>query len=395
MGDERAPVRFAWRLARRGDDFEVARAVGVGLDVEDVAVIHRLVAQAQPARRDQQRRRGRIVEIDDARLRRVVAVHGNDRSAGEPRRRDRDEPGGIGLLENDGVLALRGAEAMQHHPPGAMVFVLRDVEKGARIARPHGVAGGVLDAVGQVGARGDVAHADRIHLGALVVGAPGEFPVIGRMARAREVEERFRVGALVAVEQHRFLAARARPAAEDALLAAVAEARIIGPGAVRLGNLAVVLLQPRAHLAHELALKRAGRPENLVGVGVLRLEQRANVGRQRFRVAQHLAPVVGANPGVVVAPGDAVGAAFVRSLFSPGRRLLAARLGVGHGSRAPIWLESYCHGRGGKGRRVGRGRDGWRQAPRGGARTGRRIAAVASLEPAAGTGHGGHDSVDS
>ncbi len=42
-----------------------------------------------------------------------------------------------------------GAEAMQHHPPGAMVLVLRDIEKGAEIARPHGFAGGVLDEVGQ------------------------------------------------------------------------------------------------------------------------------------------------------------------------------------------------------------------------------------------------------
>ncbi len=69
--------QFASPGASRGavDDSEVARAAGVGLDVEDVAVIHRLVAQARPARRDQQRRRGRVVEIDDARLRGVVAVH--------------------------------------------------------------------------------------------------------------------------------------------------------------------------------------------------------------------------------------------------------------------------------------------------------------------------------
>ena len=95
-----------------------------------------------------------------------------------------------------------------------MVLVLQNVEKLGGISRPHDLAARVLDEVGKVGFARDVAHADRVHLGALVVGAPGEFAMIGRMARRAEMKERLALGAGVAVDQHGLLAAAARAPAE-------------------------------------------------------------------------------------------------------------------------------------------------------------------------------------
>ena len=151
--------------------------------------------------------------------------------------------------------------------------------------------------------------------------------------------------------EDRLLAAGARLAAEDAVLAAMAEARVIGVGAVALRNLAVVLLQPRPHLAHELALQGAGRRQHSVGIGVLRFEQRADVGWQRRGIAQHLAPVVGADPGIVVDPGDAVGVALLQAFWrrsAASARRAALRLSWRRGSHPRG--NAYCHEQGGRGR---------------------------------------------
>ena len=128
--------------------------------------------------------------------------------------------------------------------------------------------------------------------------------MIRRMAPAGEMKERLALGARVAVDEHRLRAAPAGLTAIDAALAAATKARIICPRPVDLRRLAVVLLEARAHLALEFFLQAERRRQNGVGIGVLGLEQRADVGRQPARIAQHLAPVVGPHPGVIVDPGQ-------------------------------------------------------------------------------------------
>ena len=228
-----------------------------------------------------------------------------------------------------------------------MVLVLLDVEKCARIARPDDVVGRVDDAVGEVLAALDVAHANGENFRAEIVGAPGELRVIGRMGGGGEMKERLALGPRVAVDQHHLLAAVARSSAIDPMLAAVTVARIIGPGPVDLRRLAVVLLEARPHFAHELFLQLGRRREQRVGIGVLRLEQRADVGRQPARVAQHLAPVLGPNPGIVVVPGQAVGRVRRRANLGARRlnRCEMFRSVIGHAA-------AFCHGH----RRVGSAR---------------------------------------
>ncbi len=86
------------------------------------------------------------------------------------------------------------------HADGAMIAVETHVVEGARILRPHDAADGFGHEIRQVDAAGDVADADRKELGAAVIGAPGEQPVIGRMRGGADPEERLAGGERVAVE---------------------------------------------------------------------------------------------------------------------------------------------------------------------------------------------------
>ena len=54
MQDDVSPVSFARALAWRGDDLEILRP-GVGAEIKAVAVIHHVVEEARPPRRDEER----------------------------------------------------------------------------------------------------------------------------------------------------------------------------------------------------------------------------------------------------------------------------------------------------------------------------------------------------
>ncbi len=308
LSDDIAPVLFLGRVARGGDDLEIGRA-DVGANEEAISVIHDLVEETWPARRDQSGRRGRMVEIDDPCLRGVVTMHRDDGCAAEASGFDTDEPGRVVFREHLDVVALRCPEPMHHDPAGPMALVLLDIKKRLRIPGPDDVSGRAGDAIGKVLLSQEIANGDGQDFGAEVVGAPGEFGMVGRMACGREMKKGLSLRPRVTVDQHCLRAALARFAAIDATLAAAAKTRIIGPRSIDLRRLAVVLLEARAHLALEVLLQAARRRQNGVGIGVLGLEQRADVGGQPTRIAQHLAPVVGPYPGVIVGPGQAMGRA--------------------------------------------------------------------------------------
>ena len=166
--------------------------------------------------------------------------------------------------------------------------------------------------------------------------------MIGRMTRASEMKKRLSLGARIAVDQHRLRAAFARLAAIDAALAAGTKARVIGPRPIDLRRLAVILFEARAHFALELFLQAKRRRQHRVGIGVLGLQERADVGRQPTWVAQHFAPIVGPHPGVVVHPRKAMGGERCGPDLGSGRRRdrglrarSARRSLAGHGARAP------------------------------------------------------------
>ena len=173
LGHKIAPVRLLRRIARRDDNLEVGR-VRIGADKEPIAVIHHIVVQPRAARRDEPGRRGRMIEIRDPGFRSVMAVHRDNGRPAETCRLNADEPGRVGFHEDLDIVSLRGPQAMQHHPARAMVLVLLDVKKSLRIPRPDDVSGRPDDTVDKVRLLLKIADRDCQHLGAEVVGAPGE-----------------------------------------------------------------------------------------------------------------------------------------------------------------------------------------------------------------------------
>ena len=139
-----------------------------------------------------------------------MAVQRDDGRAAESRRLDANEPGRIVFRENLDVLALRRPQPMQHDAARTMAFVLLDIEERARIARPDDIAGRAADAVGEVLLAHKVANRDGENSRAEIVGAPREFGVVGRMARAGQLKKRLALGTRVAVDQHRLRDALAR-----------------------------------------------------------------------------------------------------------------------------------------------------------------------------------------
>ena len=210
-----------------------------------------------------------------------------------------------------------------------VVLVDADIEEERRIAAPHDAAGGLLDRVGQVLAALPVAHADGEILRAPEVGAPGFEAMVRRMPGLAEVEVGRPFGQLIAVEQDPDVVPVAPPiawrAADQPVLAALAIFPEIGERAVGLGHARIVFLDAPAHLGDQRLLQRLGRPENRLGVTVLRLQVRPDVGIEPRRVAQDLLPVCVLQPGIVVGERDAVERALKRTPARDGR-LLAGTL---------------------------------------------------------------------
>ncbi|GJE40123.1 hypothetical protein KHHGKMAE_4213 [Methylobacterium persicinum] len=175
-----------------------------------------------------------------------------------------DEVACIGLDIDRLVGRLRLSEAVEHHPGGAVVRVEGDIPEAAPVRGPHRLAGRRLDEVGGILARGEVAHPDRVQLGALGVRPPGQQPVIVRVGGRGDLEERQSLTLPVPVDEDGFLAFAAerrlrtrRPAADEGVLPSVPVAGVVGEGTVRLGDAAVVLTDPAPHLPDEaLALVR-------------------------------------------------------------------------------------------------------------------------------------------
>ena len=71
-----------------------------------------------------------------------------------------------------------------------------------------------------------------MQLRAIVVGAPGELCVVGRMARFGDVEKDFALALGVAVEKRLLGAAVLRRAAEDRMLAALIVADVVEVGRI-------------------------------------------------------------------------------------------------------------------------------------------------------------------
>ena len=138
-----------------------------------------------------------------------------------------------------------------------MVLVEPHVIKGAGVGGPDRLALGVGNAIGKIRARGEIANAQCVEFRALFVGAPGQQGVIGRWLGVADLEEFLAAGERVAVKHYLFLAAPARLAADQFVLAALAIPVIGFEGPRTHGNVRVILLHARPHFLDQRAAKIA------------------------------------------------------------------------------------------------------------------------------------------
>ena len=95
--------------------------------------------------------------------------------------------------------------------------------------------------------------------------------------------------------------------------------RIIGVRPIGCGHRGIVFLDAALHLGEQLLLQRRRVGHHRFVIGVLALEEVADVLRQQRGIVHHLLPVVGLQPVIVVALLVAVPGFDARALFGPRR----------------------------------------------------------------------------
>ena len=143
--------------------------------------------------------------------------------------------------------------------------------------------------------------------------------MIGAVLEAAEIPVGLALGLDVAVEQDRFVSARAGPAADQRILPAGDEAGGVGEGAIGGGDGAVVLLEAPAHLAEQVVLQAARFRQLRLAIGVLGVEVGADLRVEHGRIAHHVLPVGGLEPGVVVDQLDAMPGCYIGPARGAGR----------------------------------------------------------------------------
>ena len=101
--------------------------------------------------------------------------------------------------------------------------------------------------------------------------------MVGTVGDLADAEIGMAFGELVAVNQDRFLAARARTPAEERLLAAGYVARVVVEGPVGCGYAGIVFLDPPLHFLEQRCLQSLRILHYGGRVGVFRLQMRADI----------------------------------------------------------------------------------------------------------------------
>ncbi len=295
MRHQITPILPPWRRGWRGDDLEVRGFVHVGAYHQAIAPIVEVIADVGLARGDQHRLAVGTRGIDQPLLR-GIAVRG----------RDHDEPLGPGAVDGDLeaeiVLLVDlliacgiGPQAMPIDEARSMIFVTLHVEQRVAGLRPCERCD-VGDDLRQVASAADIANAQVVVFGAAVIGEIRVEPVVGTVLMLAERKISLAFGERGSVEQQFLGPARSRHADDRAMLCAGLKLDPVGIGAIRSRYAGFVLLDPTFHLLHELEPQAGERRKYRLRVTILRLDMGANLGLERSRIAQNLAPIGIAQP---------------------------------------------------------------------------------------------------
>ena len=194
VGDQLAPHG---RLVDRCRHDPEVFGIEVGEDHEPVAPMIDGVLDVVGAWPHDQRRLLGIVGGDQQHLGEGLAASVDDDPLAAAAQLDVDVEPLVGLLEDQGVVGLGGAQIVAPHPVRAHRLVGGDVEQRAVVVRPRRAApGDVVNDVGGVDAGVEVADAQRVLLAAVDVGAPGQQLLVGADVEGVDREEvlPFRLG---------------------------------------------------------------------------------------------------------------------------------------------------------------------------------------------------------
>jgi hypothetical protein len=281
--DQLARIVERRRLGRGLDEAEVAPAV-VDQQVEAARAVVQRQLDAVAPRQHGARRGLRVVGIEHPQAGGVLACGRQHQPAVIARLAQVQPEQFVGFLEHQFVGAIL-AEPVPPQAVRAPGFVLAEVVERAAVVAPHG-AFRLLDRQRQVGAAGQVTHAQRVVERAGFVERVGQQRRIGADFQRAELQEGLAFGELVQVEQHFLLrCGRVAAAQVERVLAARLGAAPLPPAVLAPRYLVVVFLDARKHLGVE----RVAQP-------VQRRQPGARVGVLGVQVGQHLGVVDLAQP---------------------------------------------------------------------------------------------------
>ena len=282
-----------------------------------------LVFDALAAGRDRDRLGGRVRRGDETDLRGLLGLDRNQHEAPGPRQPDRDEVPLVGFVEDALVLVGGPAEPVAPDLVRAHRRVLTGVEHGLPVGRPRRGVAGVVDRVGQVGARCEISEPQRVSLGAVVIDAVDEQTLVVADREHPKMQELVSLRERVLVEDHVAgsggrlrqcrgsveRALRIGEAAMDSVLASLGGPAPVPPAAVARRRRQIVLEDSALDLLVQAFAQTRGRGGHRLGVAVLGLQ-----------VCDHRGVVAVAEPVPVVDAHVAVGLEPGRSARGRGRR---------------------------------------------------------------------------
>ncbi len=231
-----APVCHARIGDGRLDDAEILGALRVGRDDQPVAVVLDRILMADLARLDDARRHERRVGIDEVRFARLVVVRVDEHELRRLSGGDGDVEADVLLRIDEDVILDRRADGVAVDEQWTVMLIEADVKQGLAVVRPDDAAARIGNAVGQVLAAGEIAHANGVQFRPLVVAGVGKQLVVGTVMEAAEIPVGFAFGLDIAIEQNLLVLARALPTADERILPSGNELSGVGERPVGCGN---------------------------------------------------------------------------------------------------------------------------------------------------------------
>ena len=315
--DQRLPMLRRRRGDRGGADLEVG-AGRVVHDEEPVlaaehGVVEGVLHAFTPLREDPEARVG-VVRVEEAVLGRRLRPGGDDEETVAAGPADADEEPLVGLVVDQLVVGLRGAQPVPPDLVGAPGVVDGRVVEALAGPVPGRAADDAGDLVVEHAGR-EVLDPDRVALVADHIGRVRQHRAVRADAGTAQGEELVALGELVEVEQH--LLARQRRGVRPGVLVGTRRRPVVRPAHRDPAAGAVLLPLERAAVVPEPAAAGRHREVGLEGAGLDLVEDRLTkaaqvrgpvlrVGVLRLEVRRHLGGALRPQPVVLVDPGPAV-----------------------------------------------------------------------------------------